>query len=122
MIYRNILQTIGHTPMIKINRLLNKEGVYIYAKIEGVNPGGSIKDRIVLKMIEEAEANGRLSKDKILIEATSGNTGIAMAMIGAVRGYQVEIAMSDAVSQERRDMIEAFGARLILTPGDKGTD
>ncbi|MCU0679013.1 MAG: cysteine synthase family protein [Planctomycetes bacterium] len=122
MIYRNILQTIGQTPLVKINKLCRQTAVRIYAKIEGVNPGGSIKDRIVLKMIEEAEANGKLNKDKVMIEATSGNTGIALAMIGAVKGYRVEIVMSEAVSTERRNMIKAFGARLVLTPAAKGTD
>lgn len=122
MIYRNIIQLIGDTPMVKINRLTSKPGVNIFAKLEGANPGGSIKDRIALKMIESAEASGQLDKTKTIIEATSGNTGIALAMIGAVRGYRVEIVMSDAVSVERRKMIQAFGANIVLTPGEKGTD
>ncbi len=122
MIYQNILQTIGNTPMVKINNLNNKKSVKIYAKLEGVNPGGSIKDRIALKMIESAEANGKLNKDKTIIEATSGNTGIALAMIGTIKGYKVEIVMSEAVSVERRKMIQAFGAKVTLTPGEKGTD
>lgn len=122
MIYQNILQTIGDTPMVKINKLNPNKNVRIYAKIEGVNPGGSIKDRIALKMIEQAEATGELTKDKTIIEATSGNTGIALAMIGAVRGYKVEIVMSEAVSVERRKMIQAFGAKATLTDGKLGTD
>ncbi len=122
MIYKNILQTIGNTPLVKINKLNPSKKVNIYAKIEGVNPGGSIKDRIALKMIEQAEAGGSLNKRKIIIEATSGNTGIALAMIGAVKGYEVEIVMSSAVSVERQKMIKAFGAKIILTDAKLGTD
>jgi cysteine synthase B len=123
MIYQNILQTIGNTPMVKIRKLNPRpDDSYIFAKIEGVNPGGSIKDRIALKMIESAEAAGALTRDKTIIEATSGNTGIALAMIGAVKGYGVEVVMSEAVSVERQKMIAAFGAKVTLTPGDQGTD
>jgi len=122
MIYNNILETIGRTPMVKINKLNKKKGVNIYAKIEGVNPGGSIKDRIALKMLEQGEKEGKLNKEKTIIEATSGNTGIALAMIGAARGYRVEIVMSAAVSPERIKMIKAFGAEVILTDKTKGTD
>lgn len=122
MIYNNILETIGNTPLVKINKLVTKPGVNIYAKIEGVNPGGSIKDRIALKMIEEAEKEGKLTHKKTIIEATSGNTGIALAMIGAVKGYKVEIVMSSAVSIERQKMIKAFGAKITLTDGKLGTD
>lgn len=122
MLARNILQTIGQTPLVRINRLMNKPGIDVYAKIEGVNPGGSIKDRIALKMVEQAEAEGTLTRDKTIIEATSGNTGIALAMIGAVRGYRVTVVMSEAVSSERRKMLKAYGAEIVLTPGDQGTD
>jgi len=108
--------------MVKINKLNKKKGVNIYAKIEGVNPGGSIKDRIALKMLEQGEKEGKLNKEKTIIEATSGNTGIALAMIGAARGYRVEIVMSAAVSPERIKMIKAFGAEVILTDKTKGTD
>ncbi len=121
--YKSILETIGKTPLVIINKLNpNSQSVNIYAKIEGANPGGSVKDRIALRMIEQAEKSGKLTKNKIIIEPTSGNTGIALAMIGAIKGYQVEIVMSDAVSVERRKMIAAFGAAITLTPGDKGTD
>ncbi|MEG0379508.1 MAG: cysteine synthase family protein [Eubacterium sp.] len=118
----NILQTIGHTPMVRINHLSPNPNVEIVAKIEGFNPTGSIKDRIALKMIEQAENEGVLTKDKIIIEPTSGNTGIGLAMIGAVKGYEVEIVMSEAVSIERRKMIQAFGARVTLTAPAEGTD
>nr|WP_083773537.1 cysteine synthase family protein [Desulfofarcimen acetoxidans] len=118
----NILKTICNTPMIRINRLNPNPNVEIYAKFEGTNPGGSIKDRIALKMIEQAEAEGVLNRKKTIIEATSGNTGIALAMIGAVKDYKVEIVMSEAVSIERRKMIQAFGAKVILTDPEFGTD
>lgn len=122
MKYSNILETIGNTPLVKINKLIIKPNVNIYAKIEGVNPGGSIKDRIALKMIEEAERSGKLTDGKTIIEATSGNTGIALAMIGSVKGYKVEIVMSSAVSIERQKTIRAYGAEIILTDGAFGTD
>lgn len=122
MLYQNIIEMIGNTPMIRINKLNPNPNVTIYAKLEGVNPGGSIKDRIALKMIEKAVEEGKLTKDKTIIEPTSGNTGIGIAMIGVVLGYKVEIVMSEAVSIERRKMIQAFGASVILTDPDKGTD
>lgn len=121
MIYKSVLQLIGNTPILQIKNTPNPR-VKIFAKLEGFNPGGSIKDRIALKMIETAEAEGRLTKDKTIIEPTSGNTGIALAMISAVKGYNLEIVMSEAVSIERRKMIEAFGAKIILTDPTKGTD
>ena len=122
MIYGNILDTIGHTPMVRINRMNPNPAVELYAKVEGFNPTGSIKDRIALKMIEQAEQDGILTKDKIIIEATSGNTGIGLAMIGVVKGYRVQIVMSEAVSVERQKMIKAFGGEIILTDPGKGTD
>ncbi len=122
MIYQNILQTIGDTPLVRINKLNLNKKVNICAKIEGVNPSGSIKDRIALKIVEQAEREGKLTKEKTIIEATSGNTGIALAMIGAVKKYKVEIVMSRAVSVERQKMIRAFGAEIILTDPDLGTD
>ncbi len=120
--YKNILQAIGHTPLIRINRLNPNPNVEIYAKVEGFEPSGSIKDRIALKMIEQAENEGTLTKDKTIIEATSGNTGISLAMIGAIKGYNVIIVMSEAVSPERRKIIKAFGGEVILTPAEQGTD
>ena len=118
----SILGLIGNTPMVRIQRLCPNPRVTILAKLEGFNPTGSIKDRIALKMIEQAEQEGSLTHDKIILEPTSGNTGIALAMIGAVKGYQVEIVMSEAVSVERRKMIAAFGARVTLTAAHLGTD
>ena len=105
---------------MRINRLFVKKGVEIYAKIEGTNPTGSIKDRIALKMIEQAEAEGALTKGKTIMEPTSGNTGIGLAMIGVVKGYDVEIVMSSAVSIERQKMIRSFGAKVTLTDAGGG--
>jgi cysteine synthase B len=118
----SILGLIGGTPMVRIVRLCPTPNVTILAKLEGFNPTGSIKDRIALKMIEQAEQEGSLTKKKIILEPTSGNTGIALAMIGAVKGYRVEIVMSEAVSVERHKMIAAFGAKVTLTPANLGTD
>ncbi|UCC92158.1 MAG: cysteine synthase family protein [Candidatus Aenigmatarchaeota archaeon] len=120
--FENILQTIGNTPLVRISRLNPNKDVTIYAKVEGTNPTGSIKDRIALKMIEQAEAEGSLVKGKTIIEPTSGNTGIGLAMIGSVKGYDVEIVMSKAVSFERRKMIKSFGAKVTLTDAELGTD
>ena len=120
--YDNILDAIGHTPLVRINRLNPKPQIPLYAKVEGFNPTGSIKDRIALKMIEQAEECGALSRGKTIIEPTSGNTGIGLAMIGSVKGYPVLIVMSEAVSIERRKMIEAFGAKVLLTDPALGTD
>lgn len=120
--YDNILETIGRTPLVRINKLNKKPSVKLYAKVEGTNPTGSIKDRIALKMIEQAEECGDLIPGKTIIEPTSGNTGIGLAMIGAVKGYSVEIVMSSAVSIERRKMIESFGGKVTLTDPNLGTD
>lgn len=118
----DILHLVGNTPMVRINRLNPNPAVNIYAKLEGFNPTGSIKDRIAVKMIEDAEREGRLRKGMTIIEPTSGNTGIGLAVIGVVKGYDVEIVMSDAVSEERRTIIRSYGAKVTLTPGDQGTD
>ena len=118
----SILWAIGNTPMVRINNMNTNPNVRLYAKLEGFNPTGSIKDRVALKMIEEAEVNGELTKDKIIIEATSGNTGIGLSMIGRVKGYKVQIVMSSAVSVERQKMIKAFGGEIVLTDAKLGTD
>lgn len=122
MVKDNILGTIGSTPMVRINRLNSNPNVNIYAKLEGFNPTGSIKDRIALRMVETAEREGRLRKGHTIIEPTSGNTGIGLAIAGIVKGYPVEIVMSSAVSIERRKIIRSYGAKVILTPADEGTD
>jgi cysteine synthase B len=122
MICENILQSIGNTPLVRICQLNPNPNTTIFAKVEGTNPTGSIKDRIALKMIEQAETEGRLIKGKIIIEPTSGNTGIGLAMIGTVKGYDVQIIMSAAVSIERRKMIAAYGAEVLLTDAEEGTD
>lgn len=118
----NILQAIGNTPLVRINRLNPNKNATIYAKVEGSNPTGSIKDRIALSMVRQAEEEGTLTEGKTIIEPTSGNTGVALAMIGAIKGYDVEIVMSESVSMERRQMIEAFGGKVTLSDGKLGTD
>jgi cysteine synthase B len=122
MVFDNILGTIGNTPLVRIHRLNTNPGVRILAKVEGYNPTGSIKDRIALRMIQQAEAEGCLEREVTIIEPTSGNTGIGLAMIGSVKGYKVEIVMSSAVSAERIKMIKAFGAKVTLTEAKLGTD
>lgn len=120
-ISRNISDLIGNTPMIRINRLTGPKDASVFAKLEMFNIGGSVKDRAALNLIEFAVASGILTREKTIIEATSGNTGIALAMIGAYKGYKVTIIMSEAASVERRKIIKAYGAELMLTPGEKGT-
>jgi len=121
-VFNSVLECIGHTPLVKINRLNPNSKVTVYAKLESKNPGGSIKDRVALTMIEEAERKGVLTKDKIIIEATSGNTGIGLAMVAAVKGYRVILAMPETASTERQKILRAFGAQILLTPGTLGTD
>lgn len=121
-IKNTILEAIGNTPMVRINRLNPNPNVNIFAKIEGFNPTGSIKDRIAVKMINDAEKDGRLKPGQTIIEPTSGNTGIGLAIIGIAKGYPVEIVMSEAVSMERRKIIRSLGGKVILTPKDEGTD
>lgn len=118
MIFNSAIEMIGNTPMINIKTEENSAKVYL--KLEGYNPAGSIKDRAALGMIEKAEAEGRLKPGSTIIEPTSGNTGIALAMIGKLKGYKVVIVMPDTMSVERRNMIKAYGAELILTNGAKG--
>lgn len=120
----SLLETIGHTPLVKISRLNPNPNpkVTIAVKLEGTNPGGSIKDRVALYMITTAEKNGELTKDKIILEPTSGNTGIGLAMVAAVKGYRLLVTMPESMSEERRKILEAFGAEIILTPGERGTD
>ena len=121
-VYDNVLQLIGNTPLIVINRLNSNPKARVYAKLEAQNPGGSVKDRIALQMIEEAEQLGKLTTDRTIIEATSGNTGIGLAMVAAVKGYRISLAMPETASQERQKILKALGAELLLTPGALGTD
>jgi cysteine synthase len=121
IVAKNITELIGRTPMVKINHLTGPYDATVYAKLEWYNIGGSVKDRMALYLIEYAEVSGRLSKDKVILEATSGNTGIALAMLAAVKGYRISIVMPESVSLERRKIIRAYGAELILSPGEKGT-
>jgi cysteine synthase len=117
-----LLSLIGNTPLVPIRRLNPNPKVELYAKLERVNPGGSVKDRIALYMIEEAERSGQLTRDKTILEPTSGNTGIGLAMVAAIKGYSVLLAMSEGVSVERRKILAALGAEFLLTPADQGTD
>jgi len=120
--FPGVLERIGKTPVVEIKRLNANPRVTILAKLEGVNPGGSIKDRIALSMIEAAEAQGPLRPGRIVLEATSGNTGIGIALVCAVKGYRCLLAMSENVSLERRKILAAYGAEFLLTPGNLGTD
>jgi cysteinyl-tRNA synthetase len=121
-VFSNVLECIGNTPLIRINRMNPNPRVTLYVKLEAKNPGGSIKDRPALSMIEEAERQGILTQDKIILEATSGNTGIGLAMVAAVKGYRLLLAMPETASLERQKILKAFGAELLLTPGSLGTD
>jgi S-sulfo-L-cysteine synthase (O-acetyl-L-serine-dependent) len=118
----SLLSAIGNTPLVEIVNLNPNPKVKILAKVEGNNPGGSVKDRTAYYMIKKAEESGELTKEKSIIEATSGNTGIALAMIGAVKGYKVKLFMPECVSQERRRILEALGAEIVLTPAKEITD
>lgn len=118
----NILETIGGTPLVRINRLNPNPDVNIYAKLEGFNPTGSIKDRTAFRMVQGAEASGALTPGKTILEPTSGNTGIGLAMVGIVKGYPVTIVMSEGVSVERRKILRSMGVEVILTPAAEGTD
>jgi cysteinyl-tRNA synthetase len=120
--YNNILDSIGNTPMVPIGNLNRNNKITIYAKLESFNPGGSIKDRVALSMIEEAEENGQLTSNKIIVEATSGNTGIGLALVAAIKGYRLLLTMSDSVSEERKKILGALGAELRFTPSRLGTD
>jgi len=117
-----VIDSIGNTPLVKLESLCPNPRVTVLAKLEGNNPGGSVKDRIALAMVRDAEQNGRIRKGDTILEATSGNTGIGLAMVGAALGYKVVLTMPECVSTERRKVLEAFGAELILSPGCEGTD
>lgn len=116
----NILETIGNTPVVKLQKLFTSENKNIWLKLERTNPGNSIKDRIALAMIEDAEEKGLLKPDSVIIEPTSGNTGIGLALVAAVKGYKVILVMPESMSIERRKLMEIFGAQFELTPREKG--
>ncbi len=116
---QNILETIGNTPHIRVNRLF-PEGYEVWVKMEKTNPGGSIKDRIALSMVEDAEKKGILKKGSVIIEPTSGNTGIGLALVAAVKGYRLILTMPESMTMERRKVLHALGAELVLTPKEKG--
>lgn len=118
----NLLSHIGNTPMVELQRIKPHSGARILAKLEGSNPGGSVKDRPALWMIEEAEKKGLLTPGKIILEPTSGNTGIGLAMVGAFKGYRVKLALPGCVSTERRQTLLAYGAELVITPHHEKTD
>ncbi len=118
--YSNVTETIGRTPLVRLNRIAGDTAATVLVKLESTNPGNSVKDRIALAMIDAAEAAGQLAPGGTIVEATSGNTGIALAMVGAARGYRVILTMPDTMSRERRAVLRAFGAELVLTPGSGG--
>lgn len=118
MIYNNVLDAIGRTPMIRLNKLVDEDSAEILVKYEGVNIGGSIKTRVAFNMLNEAEKKGKINKNSIIVEPTSGNQGIGIALVGAVRGYKVKIIMPDSVSEERRKLVQQYGAEVILIHDD----
>ena len=122
MIYNNILEAVGHTPMVRLNRMVEEDSAQVLVKFEAVNVGGSIKTRTALNMIEEAERKGLIKEDTIIVEPTSGNQGIGLALVGAVKGYRTIIIMPDSVSEERRKLVRHYGAdvKLIHDAGDIG--
>lgn len=119
-VVNSIVELIGETPLVKLNRVVDDSMAEVLVKLEYFNPGSSVKDRIALNMIEKAEAEGKLREGSVIIEPTSGNTGIGLAMVGASKGYKVILVMPDTMSLERRSLLKAYGAELILTPGEKG--
>ncbi len=121
MLYDNILQTIGHTPIVRLNRVEDVFATCLYVKLECFNPAGSVKDRPALGMIEDAEARSLLKPGDTIIEPTSGNTGIGLAMVAAVKGYAAIFVMAENMSEERKKILLAFGSKLVLTPAEKGT-
>lgn len=120
MIYNGVMELLGKTPILRLSNMIDEESAEVYVKLEKFNPAGSIKDRAALGMVEKAEEMGLLKEGSVIVEPTSGNTGIALAMIGRVKGYRVVITMPDSMSKERRDLIKAYGAEVILTEGSKG--
>jgi len=122
VLYTSLIETIGNTPLVELQRLSPKPGVRFFAKLEGQNPTGSVKDRIAKYMIEAAEASGALTPDRVVLEPTSGNTGISLAMICRIKGYRLKVVMPESVSEERSQLLQAFGAEIVYSEGLKGTN
>lgn len=119
-VYKNITEVVGNTPLVKLNRIMDGAAANVFAKLEFYNPSATVKDRIGIAMIDAAEKSGQLKPGGAIVEATSGNTGIALAMVGAARGYRVILTMPDSMSKERRMLLRAYGAELVLTPAAEG--
>ena len=119
-LYEDILRLIGNTPLVRVNRMTGSGDAEIWAKLEGGNPAGSVKDRIALSMIDSAEKEGKLKPGGTIIEPTSGNTGIGLAMVAAIKGYKLVLTMPETMSMERRQLLQAYGAELVLSEGKKG--
>ncbi len=122
MLYENLIDAIGNTPLVEMPRMSPKPSVKLYAKLEGQNPSGSVKDRIARHMIDEAERTGVLTKDRVVLEPTSGNTGISLAMICRIKGYRLKVVIPESVSAERTELLTAFGAEIVYSDGLRGTN
>lgn len=122
MLYKSLIDAIGNTPMVELRNLNTNRDVKVYAKLEGFNPTGSVKDRIAKYMVEKAEAAGILSKDRTLLEPTSGNTGISLGMVAKIKGYKLVAVMPESMSLERREILKAYDVEIVLSPGDQGTN
>ncbi len=122
MLYANLIDAIGNTPLVEMPRMSPKASVRLFAKLEGQNPSGSVKDRIAKYMIEDAEQRGVLTKDRIVLEPTSGNTGISLAMICRIKGYRLKVVIPESVSAERTELLTAFGAEIVYSDGVRGTN
>ena len=121
-IYNDITEIFGNTPLVKINKIMDGAAANVWAKLEFYNPSATVKDRLAIAMVDAAEKSGELKPGGTIVEATSGNTGVALAMVGAARGYKVILTMPESVSKERRKLIRAYGAELILTPSCRGNE
>ena len=116
----HVYELIGYTPVVRLNRIVPEDSATIYVKLESANPGGSVKDRIALSIIEDAEEKGLLKPGQVILEATSGNTGIGLAFVAAAKGYRITLVMPETMTLERRSLLKAYGAELVLTPGPEG--